>query len=230
MSWQQAVPASGIGRLLLRAGDPAGLAAALAARPDGVVVDLAEGRFRPGGLAVAQDVTRPPVWAAIRPLPEGFAEDDLARAMEVGPAGILLTEAHGVAEIERLGARLAVAEALHGRPDGETRILASLGDNPAGLMSLERLHLARLPRLAGIVGDPARLARRLGCPPGSPTVAAAEARLVIAAAASGVASLRMLPADGDEVASATAARESGFGALLVEDPACLPAVRLAFGG
>jgi len=146
-------------------------------------------------------------------LPPLDAEDfpaRLARAVSLGACGIVLPGTAGSPDIERLAARLAVAEAEAGLADGALRIVASI-DHPAGVFGLAALRPH--PRLAGLLCDPARLAARLACRPDAPAILQARGLTVLAASACGVPAILT----ADSAMEAQAAGEEGFAALLVPE-------------
>ena len=122
--------------------------------------------------------------------------------------GMLLSDTSGPIDVERLGARLAVAEAEAGVADGTLRIIPVVG-TPRGVLSLPSF--GPLPRLAGIACDPDRLAAALGCAPDAPAIVQARASTVLAAGACRVPAILVRRAPDE-----TAARE-GFTAILLDD-------------
>ena len=125
-----------------------------------------------------------------------------------GLDGVLLAGIESPTDLERLGARLAVAEAEAGIPDRTLHILPVI-DTPRGVLSLPGF--LPLPRLVGIACDPDRLAAALGCAGDAPAAAQARALTVLAAAACGVPAL-LVSRDMD-----TAAEREGFAGILLDD-------------
>ena len=137
---------------------------------------------------------------------------DLDTAPDLGTAasfdGILLAGAESCADIERLGARLAVAEAEGGIPDGTLRIVPSI-DTARGVLALNAF--APLPRLAGIACDPECLAASLRCAIDAPAITQARALTVLAAAACGVPAILVVRTPDMQ------ADHEGFGAIFLDD-------------
>jgi citrate lyase subunit beta/citryl-CoA lyase len=151
--------------LLVAAGDFDALDAGLAAGADSLVIDLG-GAARRRGLrgAAAETLARlggaTPAFVRIGPLDSGEAEADLAALRPLAPTGVMLPRAEEGADLEHLGALLAVEEAKAGIEDGATRIIA-LVETGAALFGL--IGFARASRrLAAIAWDGEALARDLG--------------------------------------------------------------------
>ncbi|TDR93739.1 hypothetical protein [Enterovirga rhinocerotis] len=245
------------------------LEAALAAAPDALVLDPASHhgadaadlverrRGEPRGAASGHSdlLTRgrgsgPVLLVRVPPLSSSSMEDALASAMAFEPDGILLRGAIGRPDIERLGAKLAVLEAEHGRPAGSIGIVASVADEAAGALALAGLRPH--PRLAGLVFDRAALAASLGCAPEAQALCHAAATTILAASACGVPAIALLESEGDldgrDVTSprsdgpqdgegarlwpglrvedaAIAARREGFAGMILDEPRLAAALR-----
>jgi len=111
------------------------LAKALASEADALIVDLedsvafaakhaarhtasaflAEARGRPN---------RPRLFVRVNPLEGGLTDADLDAVMRAQPDGVVLPKCADGADVQRLGAKLAVREAEYALPDGGTRIIA----------------------------------------------------------------------------------------------------------
>lgn len=126
----------------------------------------------------------------------------LARALAAGAAGILLLDTVGPADVTRVAARLAVAEAETNRSGAP--ILAHVG-SAAGVAALAGFGRPS-PRLAGIVLDGPALAVSLGGAAG-PAADTARGLTLIAAAAAGVPAI-------ERTDDAGRARAPGFAAVL----------------
>lgn len=151
------------------------------------------------------------LYVRVSRLSSGSIDRDLRWAMAAGANGIVLPRTVGLADIERLGAKLCVAEAEAGLPNGATRILAVAGDTPAGALALSSLRSTS--RLAGLAHDPASLAIAIGCDQSASAVAQAGAMVVLAAASCGVEAVLVTISDDNQ--SKAAAERAGFRALLV---------------
>ena len=160
-----------------------------------------------------------PLYLHVRSLDDPAALDDVSRAASLRPAGVALACACGGADVQRLGARLAVEEARLGLPDGTLRILAFATQTPEAVLALPSYRGASA-RLAGLIvtpvpallGAPQRLARNLA---------------VIAARAAGVPVIDASLGDVEGLrAAALSARADGFdgmAALSVEQVAVVNA-------
>ena len=79
---------------------------------------------------------RPQLYVRINGLDTGLSDGDLDAVMTAAPDGIILPKSSGGSDIALLGARLAVREALHDLPDGQTRILAIATETSGALFQL----------------------------------------------------------------------------------------------
>jgi citrate lyase subunit beta/citryl-CoA lyase len=66
---------------------------------------------------------RPILYVRINAFGTGLSEGDLDVVMTAAPDGVMLPKAGGGSDIALLDSRLSVCEALHGMPEGSTRIL-----------------------------------------------------------------------------------------------------------
>lgn len=194
------MPLHGALRHLVRVapGDPAAVRAALAAEPDAIVIEAAGGDH--GLLAEAARLARASsrrIFAGVPDLRDPDMEAALDAAMAAAPDGIVLADARGLADIHRLGARLAVREAESGLPDGGTAILARATDSAAGCLAIGSFRRGASARLAGLLCDPAPLRRALGCGDLAPALEAARTATVLAAASAGMPALLAVPGDAD---------------------------------
>lgn len=193
------------------------------AAADALVVDLAG---NPGDrvralAAVAAFSGRRPVFVRVGGVASGLLADDVAAALPARPAGIILPDVAGSAHVEELGARLRVAEAELGRPDGETRIVPVLAA-PAGILAL-----AGRPwpagRIAAYAWEPPRLAGDLPASRTTDVARLTRSLTALAASHAGVTALDPLPdADGAGESfrrACLAARDEGVGGALVRNGA-----------
>lgn len=221
--------------LLVPAADPAALDAARFAGADAVVVDLAGAPDRIAARAAAAEFLRraagprdhPHLYVGVGAIDSGDIDDDLAATL-AGPAdGVLLPGARGGGDLVHLGAKLAVQEALHGRPDGATKILAQATDDAAALFGLGTYARAS-GRLAGLIF------RCDGLPGerGSVTHRLARALCLAGAAAAEVPAFDG-PCDGPDGAGLAAEIEAaccdGFAGKLTRHAHHVAAIRSAFG-
>jgi citrate lyase subunit beta/citryl-CoA lyase len=79
---------------------------------------------------------RPRLFVRINPLEGPLAVGDLDCVMTAAPEGIVLPKCRGRSGAALLASRLSVREALHGWPDGGTRILPIATETPAAVFQL----------------------------------------------------------------------------------------------
>jgi citrate lyase subunit beta/citryl-CoA lyase len=124
----------------------------------------------------------------VAPVSSEASAAELVAAMACGPHGIFLEQAADGGDVARLAARIAVAEARHGLPDGCTRIIASTAHDGASILSLSTFRAAS-PRLEGLVFDAATLSSCLGVAEDSEPIRIARALALFAAHAAGAAAV-----------------------------------------
>jgi citrate lyase subunit beta/citryl-CoA lyase len=189
------------------------------AAADVLLLELGSGTSG-NNLAAARRAT-PSLFVRTRPLPSPDIDADLDLAVGAGADGFVLTGDLAPGGIEHLGAKLAVWEAEHGRPDGETRILAVVDSAAAALAIMQ----TREPgaRLAGLVAEPPR---------DSPGAAARlRAATLLVADAWGIPAFLAVPeptAASLFAAVCRRARHDGFAGLVTPDPRTLPTIRATF--
>jgi citrate lyase subunit beta/citryl-CoA lyase len=116
--------------LLFAPGDDARkLARALASGADALILDLEDGvaharkdharaTLRDFIFSARQQTQRPRLFVRINGLETDLCGDDLDAIMPAGPDGIVLPKSRSGADVQHLGARLAVREAECGLPAG----------------------------------------------------------------------------------------------------------------
>ncbi|GJE18541.1 aldolase/citrate lyase family protein [Methylobacterium marchantiae] len=203
--------------ILIVPGEAQAVAAAMESGAHALIVDVTEGA--PPILPTARKAGAPLLYLRSRTL-----ERDLPAMMAAAPHGIVLTDCESARDVMRLGARLAVEEAMQGLPDGATRILALVG-TAKGAFALQ--HLAgSSDRLAGIAWDAEAVrieigARTLRSGDGGwiPPLAQIRSLVRLAAAAAKVAAIdAACPAGGDVLREVEEARRDGLQAKLALDP------------
>jgi citrate lyase subunit beta/citryl-CoA lyase len=97
----------------------------------------------------------------VNALGTGLSEGDLDAVMTAPPDGVLLPKAAGGSDVALLAARLAVREALHGTPDGQTLIMALATETPASIFAISTYGKAS-PRLAGLTWGAEDLSAEIG--------------------------------------------------------------------
>jgi citrate lyase subunit beta/citryl-CoA lyase len=182
--------------------------------------------------------SRPRLILRVNALDSGLIEADLDAVMPAGPDAVMLPKAAGGADVQRLGAKLAVREAENDLPDGATRIIAIATETAAALFQLGTYARAS-HRLEGLTWGGEDLAADLGAERNRLTDGSyadpyrlARALTLAGAAAAGVAAIDSVFTDfRDEAglrAEAEAARADGFTAKMAIHPAQVPVINTVF--
>jgi len=214
--------------------------AALRAGAEALIVDFPGSRLSPeharARLAHIARTAAVPLYARLAPSGADGTEADIAAAAEAGLSGVVPAGAGSGADVQRLGALLAVAEARASLADGAMTVLPCL-DSGAGLLRLASLPGAS-PRLEALLWDGESLARDVGAeaardPDGRWTGCCSTARglVLAAAAAAGVPAIdaRFSGGAGDPFRrEAEAARRDGFRGKVACDAAQLAALQAVF--
>lgn len=235
--------------LLVSVADDALLEAALALEADALVLDLAgcdaTGAGREAARGMVLDVLRATQWSAHRPhlyvrlggLEQPGFDEDLAVLAPGEPDGILLSGAGTGADVQHLGAKLAVQEAEHGLADGEIGIIAEVAGQARGLFGLGS-YAGASSRLVGLTWHAEALAADLGSDPDAWRHASfapfqtVRHLTLFAARGAGVAAIDTGSGARDEEAFADEcrlARQHGFNAKLALHPAQVAIINTAFG-
>jgi citrate lyase subunit beta / citryl-CoA lyase len=204
---------------------PSDYAAALASGADAWIADA-------GSPALGD---APALYLRLPPLdhPDALAAVKAAAAWR--PRGVVLPLCAGAADVQRLGARLAVEEARLGLADGAIRVLALATESPQAIFGLPSYRGAS-HRLEGLIWSVAPLDAALGAR--SPRRAAGPFRLardltLLAARAAGVLALDApydLVDDLDGLrAEAVAARADGFDGKAALSAAQVHVINEVFG-
>ena len=181
---------------------------------------------------------RPGLFIRINALESGLIDADLDTVMAAGPDAIILPKARNGADVQHLGAKLAVREAELGLADGATGILAIATETPASIFGLST-YAGASHRLQGLAWGAEDLSAALGAEAnrradGQLTGPYALARdlTLIAARAAGVEPVDAIFADfRDEAglrAECEAARQDGFTCKLAIHPAQVPVINACF--
>ena len=171
--------------------------------------------------------TRLRLLVRINGLATGLADDDL-EVMAASPDAIMLPKAEGGASIAHLDAKMTVREALHGLPDGETRIVA-LATETAKAMFVAGTIAGASQRLSGLTWGAEDLSAELGAESNrdadgrfTEPYQLARSLCLVAAAASGVQAIDTVYVDfrnGDGLRhEAEKARRDGFTGKLAIHP------------
>ena len=213
---------------LIVPGDARAVAAAMASDAHALIVDVT-------GLASPAFFPERRQGAPLFYLRSCELERDLSAMMAVAPDGIVLSRCEGARDVTRLGARLAVEEAIHGLADGSTQILPLI-ETSRGTLTSHTLADAS-GRLAGIAWDAEAIRAEIGALTTRdrggalrPPLAQVRSLIRLAAAAARVAAIdAACPPWGDFADEVDAAWSDGFEAKLVLEPDQAGFVT-AFGG
>ena len=236
--------------LLFVPGDDARkLAKAMSSGADALILDL-EGAVAPSGKTPARQLLRdfifdarrqnprPRLFVRINGLETGLAGPDLDAIMPAGPDGIMLPKSRSGADVQHLGAKLAVREAECGLPDGGCAIIPLVTETAASLFGLAS-YAGSSQRLLGMAWGAEDLSAALGAetnrlPDGAfaaPYQLARTLTLVGARAAEVEPIDTVFTAFRDEAGlrrDCEAARRDGFTAKMAIHPAQVPIINAVF--
>jgi citrate lyase subunit beta/citryl-CoA lyase len=189
--------------LIVPPGDRAAYAEALTSGADAVVADVA---------AASAGGHGPALYVRLPPLDDPSALGALKAATALRPRGVALATTSG-ADVQRIGARLAVEEAALGLPEGTFGVLAFATESPQAIFELASYRGASA-RLVALVWSTSPLDAALGADGrrGAPFKLARDMTL-LAAKAAGVLAIDAAFAGADLEAlcdEARAARADGF--------------------
>ena len=182
---------------------------------------------------------RPRLFVRINGLETGMAGLDLDAIMPAGPDGIVLPYARSGADVQHLGAKLAVREAENGLPDGHCAILAMVTETADSLFGLAS-YAGSSQRLLGMAWSAQALTTSLGAQTSRLADGAYAAPYQFARTLTlvGARSAQVAPIDApftdlsDEAglrAECEAARRDGFTGKLAIHPAQVPIINEVFG-
>ncbi|MGA2484993.1 MAG: CoA ester lyase [Roseiarcus sp.] len=225
------------------------LAKALTSGADALIVDLedsvAEARkpaartFAAAFVAEARRLaTRPRLYIRVNAFASGLTAADLDAVIPAAPDGVVLPKCRGGADVQRLGANLAVREAEHGLIDGSTRIVAIATESARALFGFASYRGAS-GRLEGLAWGGEDLSVDIGAetnrlPDGAYAAPYALARTLtlvgaVAAEARPIDAVYTNFRDLDGLrAEALAARRDGFLAKMAIHPAQVPIINEVF--
>jgi citrate lyase subunit beta / citryl-CoA lyase len=211
----------------------------LAVGADCLLIDLEDSvalgnkaRARDLALAFLQDVRtkpkRPLLYVRVNAFDSGLIDEDLDVVMKGEPDGILLPKTKSGADVQHLGAKLAVREAECGYADGKTKIIAIATETAASIFHMGT-YAGASRRLSGLTWGAEDLAAVLGAevnrlPDGTYAAPYALARTLtlFAAHASEVLAIDTIYADFRNAdglqAECEAARRDGFTAKMAIHP------------
>jgi citrate lyase subunit beta/citryl-CoA lyase len=234
--------------LFVPADSPGKLAKAFSSGADALILDLedsvtasSKGAARRGALAFLRERLeapgRPRLYVRVNGFDSGLNEGDLDLVMTAAPDGIMLPKSGGGSDVALLASRLSVCEALHGLPDGVTRIIAIATETAAAMLGLGT-YAGASSRLAGLTWGGEDLAADIGAlatrSDGSWTEPFRLARnlCLFGAATAAVAAIDTVYTDFRDLdglrRECEAAARDGFAGKLVVHPAQVPIVNAAF--
>jgi len=235
--------------LLVPDGDHTLMAAALDSGADALILTLQDSAARPAGeriesLSAAFRIARqrkggPRLFALIPDLDADQASRDLEAIMPHQPDGIVLAGARTGADVQHLGARLAVLEAQNGLPDGACAILPLATQSAASLFGLGS-YAGCSPRLIGLAWSAQELSAALGARSCrlaeggfTPPCDLARSLTLLGARAAGVQPVDTeFPASDDEAVlrrECEAARRDGFTGKIARNAAQVRIINAVFG-
>jgi len=205
---------------------------ALAAKPRARVSALAflrEAKMRP---------KRPLLYVRVNAFDSGLIDDDIDVVMQGAPDGILLPKTRSGADVQHLGAKLAVREAECGYADGATKIITIATETAASIFHMGT-YAGASRRLAGLTWGAEDLAAVLGAeanrlPDGSYASPYALARTLtlFAAHAAEVQAIDTIYADFRDAvgfrAECEEARRDGFTAKMAIHPSQVETINEIF--
>jgi len=216
------------------------LAKALTSDADGLIVDLedsvaaaAKPAARARAAAFLAEARRrsasPRLYVRINGFNGGMTDGDLDAVLPAAPDGIVLPKCQGGADVQRLGAMLALREAELGLVDGSTRIVAIATESARALFGFAS-YAGASRRLEGLAWGGEDLAADLGAEsnrlPGGDYAgpyALARTLTLLGAVAAGALPIDAVYANFRDLdglrAEALAARRDGFVAKLAIHPA-----------
>lgn len=198
---------------------------AIIALPPSEPADYAAFRDRATALI---DLGRP-LYLAAPPVDSGRARDLLAAALAPGAAGVVVRPPASVEQLRYLESVIEELELKAGIRPGLTAMAVGFGTPRALSIIGECLDAMRRSagRAAWVAWNPDMLARELGVPAASPTVAQAAGQVVLAAAARGLPAVRWInrPPAFEDI---TAAAAAGFRGIATTDAHRLTRLRGAF--
>ena len=181
---------------------------------------------------------RPRLYVRVNPFEGSLTEADLDAVMAEGPDGIMLPKSLNGADVQRLGAKLAVREAEHGLVDGATRIIAIATESARAIFGLSS-YAGCSERLEGLTWGAEDLSADIGSetyrrPDGGYTGPYRLARdlTLIAAVAAEVAPIDTVFVnfrdDAGLTAECLAARRDGFTAKMAIHPGQIGVINEVF--
>ncbi len=233
--------------LFIPGDDPKKIAKGLGSGADALILDLedsvaasrkAEARILVREALQARQPGQPRLIVRVNALRSGDIAADLDGVMPGAPEAIMLPKCEGGADIQHLGALVAVREAEHDLADGGTRILAIATETPIALFRLGSIPGAS-QRLEGLTWGAEDLAGAIGAERNrdengqyTEPFRLARSLALFAATAAEVAPIDTVSVDFRNMdalrAECLAARQDGFTAKMAIHPAQVPVINEVF--
>lgn len=189
-------------------------------------------------IAARRRETGPAVYIRVNDLSTGLTDDDLAALVPARPDGIMLPKSNSGQDVQRLAAKLRVAEAEAGLQDGTTRIVPIISETAAGVLA-GASYAGASGRLAGLTWGAEDLSAAIGARAArdghgryTDVFRLARAMTILAAGAAEVAAIdTVFPNFRDMAAFEAECREAerdGFTGKMAIHPAQVPVINAAF--
>lgn len=189
-------------------------------------------------IAARRQETGPAVYIRVNDLSTGLTDDDLAALVPARPDGIMLPKSNSGQDVQRLAAKLRVAEAEAGISDGTTRIVPIISETAAGVLA-GASYAGASGRLAGLTWGAEDLSAAIGARAArdehgryTDVFRLARAMTILAAGAAEVAAIdTVFPNFRDMAAFEADCREAerdGFTGKMAIHPAQVPIINAAF--
>jgi len=101
-------------------------------------------------------------WVRVNDLASGELLKDLAAAVPLAPAGIVLPKIRGPEDLDIVASYLDMAEAMHGLAPGAIGILAVCTETPSAVLRMGELLRVKRPRLKGMLWGGEDLSSAIG--------------------------------------------------------------------
>ncbi len=189
-------------------------------------------------IAARRQETGPAVYIRVNDLSTGLTDDDLAALVPARPDGIMLPKSNSGQDVQRLAAKLRVAEAEAGISDGTTRIVPIISETAAGVLA-GASYAGASGRLAGLTWGAEDLSAAIGARAArdehgryTDVFRLARAMTILASGAAEVAAIdTVFPNFRDMAAFEAECREAerdGFTGKMAIHPAQVPVINAAF--
>jgi len=189
-------------------------------------------------IAARRQETGPAVYIRVNDLSTGLTDDDLAALVPARPDGIMLPKSNSGQDVQRLAAKLRVAEAEAGISDGTTWIVPIISETAVGVLA-GASYAGASGRLAGLTWGAEDLSAAIGARAArdehgryTDVFRLARAVTILAAGAAEVAAIdTVFPNFRDMAAFEAECREAerdGFTGKMAIHPAQVPVINAAF--